>query len=574
MAVLPYFIAAILCGILVGSLFRPWERDMSVPFDSRGDAYFHEMLAKNFVETGHYYVNPLLGAPGRQELYDFPLPHWTHVMVWSVLRLFTHNWGLMLNLYYLLTYPLTVFTALYALRRLGVSTGMAIAGALLYSIFPFHLLRREAHLFIGTLYTQPLACLVVIWVAMGNPLFRFELPADASSRPLITRDGFIAIIACVLTAWDYPYYPFFTASLVLIAGLLGTFRYSHRRTLITAVLMCAVLTGALLAGLLPNLVYFHYHGRTTVGQRVPVESETYAITLIQLLAPVESHRLHALAHWTKYYHDNAVLVNETWTDSLGFLGVVGFFITLASLFRKRCSEFLYSLGILNLWALLLGTIGGFGAVFAFTISPQIRSYNRICVFIGFFSIAAVIWALDSWLRRHSSTSGLVSLVLVPTLLVTIGILDQVPRHFLPSGKVTEREFNEQAGFIAQIQNSVPPHSMIFQLPYMSFPEHGPLNRMIDYDQLMPYLHSDSLRWSYGAMRERDTARWIAAVSAEPTDQMVSSVAAAGFAGIYVDRFGYADNGTSTETQLRAALKTEPIQDVTGRYLFFRMNPAR
>ena len=116
--------------------------------------------------------------------------------------------------------------------------------------------------------------------------------------------------------------------------------------------------------------------------------------------------------------------------------------------------------------------------------------------------------------------------------------------------------------------------MIFQLPYMSFPEHGPLDRMTDYDQLMPYLHSSSLRWSYGAMRERDPARWIEAVSAEPTDKLAASVAKAGFAGIYVDRFGYADNGVSIEGQLRAALNTAPISDASGRYLFFRTDQGK
>lgn len=547
---------------------------MGIPFDATGDAYIHEVLAKNFVETGHYYVNPLLGAPGKQELYDLPLPDWTHVTAWAVLRVFTHNWGLIFNLYYLLTYPLAALTALYAFRRFGISTGLAVGGAVVFAFFPFHQLRGESHLFLGTLYTQPLACLVVIWVAMGNPLFGFEFPPNAPSRPLITRDGFIAIIACVLTAWDYPYYPFFAASLVLVAGLLATFRFAHRRALITAVIICAVLSGALLISLLPNLIYFHSHGRNSMGHRVPIESEIYGLTLIQLLAPVGGHRLHALAQWTKYFHDNAVLVNENWTDSLGFLGVVGFFITLASLFRKRCSEFIYSLGILNLWALLLGTVGGFGAVFAFTISPQIRAYNRICVFIGFLSIAGLVWALDKGLRRRSATSGFVSLLLVPTLLVTIAVLDQIPRHFLPPAPYIETLFNQQASFVTQIQNSVPPQSMIFQLPYMFFPEHGPLNRMTDYDHFMPYLHSDSLRWSYGAMRERDTDRWLATVSAEPTDRMVLSVAAAGFAGIYVDRFGYADNGAAIESQLRTALNTEPIQDVTGRYLFFRINPAQ
>lgn len=43
----------------------------------------------------------------------------------------------------------------------------------------------------------------------------------------------------------------------------------------------------------------------------------------------------------------------------------------------------------NLFAFLLGTVGGFGAVFSFVIRPQLRGLNRISVYIAFFSIAAV-----------------------------------------------------------------------------------------------------------------------------------------------------------------------------------------
>jgi len=106
---------------------------------------------------------------------------------------------------------------------------------------------------------------------------------------------------------------------------------------------------------------------------------------------------------------------------------------------------------------------------------------------------------------------------------------------------------------------------------MYFPERGNINKMEDYSQLIGYLHSKSLRWSYGAMHYRQTDQWQAAVSAEPPDQMIRSVAEAGFSGIFVDRFGYADNGAALEAQLRALLKSEPIADSRERYLFFRLD---
>lgn len=571
-SVWPYLVVAVLSAVIVACILRVWKLDLTVPIGTDPDAYFHQMVVKNFVEGGHFYVNPWVGAPGELKLYDFPLPHWIHLGVWEVLRLFSHNYGFVLNLFYFLTFPFCALTALYAFRRFGISRGLAMAGALLYALMPFHLYRSESHLFLSCLYTLPMGCLVMLWVAIGNPLFRFELPRDASSRPVITRDGWIALASCVAVAWDHPYYAFFTVGFLVIAGLLGRFRNGHSKALLSAIILCAVLTSALLVALSPNLIYFHKHGRTLVAQRDPGETEIGPVKLIMLIMPLRYHRVPVLAHFTDRYLAQApkLLVNENFTQTLGTLASIGLFVSLASFFRRRVSDFLYSLGILNLWAVLFGTVGGFGTIFAFLVSPQVRALNRISVFISFFSTAALIWALDRWLASRSA--GLVACLLVPSLLVAIALFDQIPRHRMTDRSLDEAEFKRHAAYIAQIEHSLTPGSMIFQLPYMCFPECGSVNKMLDYDQFVGYLHSKNLRWSYGAMRGRPIDQWQAGVAAEPPDQMVSTVRDAGFSGIFIDRFGYADNGGAIEAQLRTLLKSEPIADSQGRYLFFRLAP--
>ena len=574
-SLLPYLVATAVSVLIVTSLLRLWKSNLRIPLDFGGDAYTNQMLVKNLAEGRNFYVNPSLGAPGQQELYDFPLPHWTHLIGWSVLRLFTRDYGILINLYYLLSYPLSALTALYAFRRFKISAGLAVTGAVLFSFLPLHLQRSEYDLFLSSYYVVPLAAMVAVWIAMGNPLFGFELPADARPRPAITQDGLIASVSCVLIGWDNPYYAFFAATLLLVAGLLGTFRHRHRKALFAAAIVCAVLTGALFIALLPNLLYFQREGRTLVAHRSPSDSETYGLTLIQLLAPVSGHGLPVLSHWKAFYDTQAILVNdETKTATLGAIGAAGFLVSLASLFRRRSPAFLYTLGILNLWAVLLGTIGGFGTIFAFLISPQLRSYNRISVFIGFFSIAALLWALDRILRSRLQSLAFMGLIVIPASLLIIGILDQIPRHRLPDRPSVEQRFHEEDAFIATIEKSVPPYSMIFQLPYVPFPEYGPVNEMVDYDHLVGYLHSKTLRWSYGAMKYRETDRWLSKVSAQPIDQLVASIAAADFAGIYIDRFGYSDHAAALEAQLRALLKSEPVTDASGRYFFVQLDPQR
>ena len=572
-AALPYLVATIICLVVMGSIYHPWRRNLRIPFDTGGDAYSTQTLVKNFVETGHFYVYPYLGAPGQLEQYDFPMPYWAHFIVLAVLRLFTHDYGLVTNIFFLIAFPFSALTACYALRRLGISSPFAVAGSVLFTFLPIHILRKQHHLFITTLYFIPLLCLTAYWIASGNPLFGFEIAAGSRRRPLITTDGVVALLSCLLIAWDNPYNAFFAVTFLVVGGILGSFRNNHRNAWLTALILSAAVTIAFAIQLVPNWLYQHTHGSTGVGHRLPMESEIFGLTLIQLLAPVELHRISALAHWREYYDSHAigVLVNENGTASLGLWGAIGFLLSLATLLRKHSSDLLYTLGIFNLWGLLFATIGGFGTIFAFLITPQIRSYNRISMFLGFFSLAALMWALDcAWHSRfwHFRITGL---VLVPGLLVLTGVLDQVPRHFLPSHLVVERQFNEQQDFIGRIENTVPQGSMIFQLPYMFFPEHGDLNRMLDYDPLVGYLHSKSLHWSYAALKDRPVDLWQKAVAAEPTARMVDSLEAAGFAGIYVDRYGYTDNAAALEAELRTILKSDPIADSTGRYLFFRIH---
>ena len=48
------------------------------------------------------------------------------------------------------------------------------------------------------------------------------------------------------------------------------------------------------------------------------------------------------------------------------------------------------------FSILIGTIGGFGAVFNQVVLNQVRCYNRISVYIGFLCYFATLWYIDRW----------------------------------------------------------------------------------------------------------------------------------------------------------------------------------
>ena len=129
-------------------------------------------------------------------------------------------------------------------------------------------------------------------------------------------------------------------------------------------------------------------------------------------------------------------------------------------------------------------------------------------------------------------------------------------------------YKDDGDFVARVEQAVPANSMIFQLPYVPFPEHPPVNEMTDYDHLRAYLHSTSLRWTYGAIKGREGDLWQKSISSLPLPQFVESLSFAGFNGIYVDRYGYADKGAALESELSGLTGTTPMASESGRLAFF------
>jgi phosphoglycerol transferase len=227
--------------------------------------------------------------------------------------------------------------------------------------------------------------------------------------------------------------------------------------------------------------------------------------------------------------------------------------------------------MLNLATVLLGTIGGFGSLFAWTISSYIRAYNRISIYIGFFSLFAVAllvdrrrqWWKTTFLRTVTWYAGVL-------WLPVFGLWEQTTSRLIPPYAEQQMEYRSDADFIHRIEATAPKQAMIFQLPYVPFPEQSPVYRMIDYDHLRGYLHSQDLRWSYGTMKGREGAAWQQQVVQQPLDQMITTLKEAGFSGLYVDCYGYADEGANIVGQLRSLIPIAPIVSANGRLYFFSL----
>jgi phosphoglycerol transferase len=274
---------------------------------------------------------------------------------------------------------------------------------------------------------------------------------------------------------------------------------------------------------------------------------------------------------------------------LGFIFLVGWLLCSPHVQTHR--ELLNALAVVTFSALLLGTMGGLGAIFNYLISPQFRAYNRISIYIAFCSLFAAAVLLDGlgrWIGDRNRTSYVWYGALVGILC--LGILDQTSPSFAPDYAGLKNRYQKEQELITQLELSVPRGAMIFQLPNEGFPEADPIAAMGPYDELKGYLHSESLRWSSGAMRGRPEARWperngldlgaetIAAGTGgkrravlQLPPQALDALVFAGFSGIYLDRHGFWDLGLSLVSQLQTLLGEAPIESRDRRFVFFNLS---
>jgi phosphoglycerol transferase len=169
-------------------------------------------------------------------------------------------------------------------------------------------------------------------------------------------------------------------------------------------------------------------------------------------------------------------------------------------------------------------------------------------------------------------------------VAALGVYEQTSSYFVPPYRSDAREYRSDARFVAGIERRLPPGSAVFNLPYVPFPEGYqqfpapdqtvPYSQTVnfEYDEVRGYLHSTTLRWSYGAMKGRP-ANWEAQLAAKPLDLALAGAAAAGFSAVVIDQRGYPGMlGPELRRELRELLGAPPTASQDGQLLFSDLRP--
>ncbi len=560
--------------LICGYMYNLWTYDLNVPFNySDGDGISTSCFIKSFGENGQYFTNPYLGAPFGATNYDFPVYGDTlHILILKVLYSVFGNFGVTINVFFILLFPATAVISYLVMRKLGIKRVFSFIGSLTYTFLPYRFLRGEEHLFLSAFTLIPLTVLVLYWLMTDDRLFKIQKGFIKYKRNIYSA------IILILVALSGIYYTFFACFFFLIAAFILFFNDKSNRNLKTvfkAIIPIGIMGLTIVIASIPARLELMKAGvNAEAPTRMAFESEVFGLKIAQMFVPTQDHGISKLRDILTQY-SYTPLQNEK-SAYLGMMGIFGFVALILALFIKISHDNEQALKIkllskLNLAAVLLGTIGGFGSLFALLVTPQIRAYNRISVYIAYFCILAVCILLDMLTAKMKRT-GLrrIALCAVSAVLL-LGIKEQSIPLTPDEANQLAVSYHSDKDFVEDIEAEVGAGSMIYQLPYFQYPETPPMNRMVDYALFRGYLHSDTLKWSYGDYKGRNADLWNRMIASYPLDKKIETVTLVGFRGIYIDTYAYTEEElTELEDGIGKVLNKQPMTSDDGRLAFYSL----
>jgi hypothetical protein len=611
-------VAAPALSLLIAAwVFRLGEAHLSLPWSyaGGGDTKFYLLVIKGILDHGSFQHNPSLGAPFGLQLYDFPQgADNLNLLIVKALGLFSSNPAWVLNVFFLLTFPLTAVSAYLALRALGASSGAAVVCATIFALLPYHFYRAESQVLLSAYYSIPLGALLFmrlweppgLFARRGHSESNAEAPRQPSQSLEVTAGGagamswishrsLLTVAICVVIGSAGLYYAVFALVLLISGSVVAAFARRGRSTVISG-LLCALAIVAMLAiNLAPSLSYQATHGKNTAIARTTLQSDQFGLRLDNLLLPVQQDRLPFLTNVNQRYTEaTSTGYCEQCFENLGTVGSIGFLslcllvlvsiVGVAGAFAVRAVFRAAALGVALSFA--IATIGGVSSLLAFFVTSDIRGWNRMSLLIAFFSLLTVALLLDGGARRLATRRpGTGGRVLAGALLagvLVLGAVDETSSYFVPNYEKDAREWRSDATFVQQIETRMEPGAAIFQLPYVPFPEgYGSISPNVSvpnttfdttYELGRGYIHSRSLRWSYGAMKGR-AADWQGQLAAKPLYLSLTAAAENGFQGLWVDPHGYAVKiRKRLAPLLEQLLGVAPLISPAHDLLFFDLRP--
>lgn len=577
-----YTTAVGITALLTALALQLWKADLSVPLTYRGDALPVAAHFKTVFEEGWYESQPRLGAPAGQVYHDFPTADNLNLVFAKIIRIFTDNWAIGMNVYFLLGFLAIAAAAVWFLRRCGVSPWMSIALSTVYAIAPYHFIRGQSHLWLASYYAVPLAMGLLVMVLRGDRLWALSSKYTGFRRWLFSPAATTVLIVAILGT-SSSYYSVFFLILLATAGLFCLIRDRSWKRFWGAAVAGGATVVVMVINMIPDSIYSWINGQNPMGlERSAGEAEFFALKLSQLLLPWPGHRISTLANLRQQYDAAYVSLGEQ--PALGIIGALGLVIAMLTVAylafaRSRRVEnnalpasldLVAGLSGLVFVAFIFSTLGGLSTIIS-VFTSSIRGWNRMSIVIAILCLAILGLVIDALIARTKRVAWRKPIAIAAAAaLLVVGFIDQTPGDADREYAGNAQAFHDDATYFAAVQDAVPVNGMVLVLPQIPFPESNAATGLLASDQLIPYLHTSTVRWSVGGIKGRPHSDWAGELEQYGLENVAALGAATGFSGILIDRAAAVDRGEALETAVAESTGTQPLVSPNDRFAFYSL----
>ena len=527
-AVLLVFLTGILAVYITDGFGLPSQVELE------GDGLLGEMLVKSIAENGPAgnLVNNRLGAPERSTLVETPFLDWIYVFEVWIISFFVGNPGVISIVFLWTGYILASITMFYLMKKLQFKDSISFVFGLLFSFSTYHSYRELGHGTLSNYFLVPIAVLLAIYIATAAIDDRV-LSLDSSQK----RNHIWLAALALLLGFTNIYFIAFGLILMAVAFLYRIIKDGVKKKQWKYLVYPGLTVAGTVISLAPKIIFTMRHGETGVAVRNVIDAETYGLRLLQMVLPATFSKFEEWTGITQKYMQKMSTATEAAFAAIGLIAVVGFFFLCGYLIvnyvkKMKRDTLLHFSALSVLVCILVAISGGFGMLFNFFVMAEIRCYNRITIYIICFCLIAVAAILQKYAKKN------VVLGIALVALLGIGWLDQV--RVFPSDYWEKR--GEVAAnyedFYSRVEAAMEEGDMIYQIPFVGFPEQPPMNNLSCYQQLSGYVYTDTLRWSHGGMWGRNMQALYLWQDAGLSESFIEDIMENGFEGVCIDFNGY------------------------------------
>ena len=263
--------------------------------------------------------------------------------------------------------------------------------------------------------------------------------------------------------------------------------------------------------------------------------EVYGMKMPEFFLPPSGHRLEFFSNFamSNYYHRTFVR-GESWSSYMGIVGAIGFltliYNSILSIRKGWNNLEIRSLLAIN-WIFLYSLIGGINLLLGVLNFQIFRAPNRFSIYI-YCIILIYLCIKTSKIRNFLLRSSVILLIFI------IGLLDNLPRINLMFQEPIKKIVNSDVEMGKVLMKSLKKNQMVYQFPFMEFPEVGPINKMGDYEHLRAFINTKDIHYTYGNNKGRGIEEWQSKIALDNEGKFIDQIESYGFSAIYLNKKAY------------------------------------